>query len=60
MDRTKAANLALLLVAVGWLLAFYGATSQLCDPGPTISHAQKSKPIDFGHLQSCLSVSCVF
>ena len=40
MDRTKAANLALLLVVVGWLIAFYGITSQLGDPGPTISHAQ--------------------
>ena len=40
MDRTRAANLALLLVVVGWLLAFCGVTLQLGDPGPTISHAQ--------------------
>ncbi|MBB6247366.1 hypothetical protein [Rhodanobacter sp. A1T4] len=40
MERTKAANLALLLIAIGWLLAFIGVMSQLGDPGPTVTHAQ--------------------
>ncbi|WP_139350896.1 hypothetical protein [Rhodanobacter sp. C01] len=48
MERTKAANLALLLVALGWLLAFYGVMSQVGDPGPTISPAQ----IDANRLRS--------
>jgi hypothetical protein len=40
MKQTTAANLALLLVAAGWLLAYYGVMSQLGDPSPSVPHAQ--------------------
>jgi hypothetical protein len=32
MKSSAAANVAILLVAVGWVLAFYGAMSQIGDP----------------------------
>lgn len=34
MTLLRTANIALGLVVVGWLLAFYGASSQLGDPAP--------------------------
>jgi len=40
MKQTTAANLALLLVVAGWLLAYYGVMSQLGDPSPSVPHAQ--------------------
>ena len=40
MKHTSAANLALLLVVAGWLLAYYGVMSQLGDPSPSVPHAQ--------------------
>jgi hypothetical protein len=40
MKRTSTANIALALVVAGWVLAYYGAMSQLGDPAPTISIAQ--------------------
>ncbi|WP_426687215.1 hypothetical protein [Rhodanobacter ginsengiterrae] len=40
MKQTSAANLALLLVVVGWALAYYGVMSQLGDPSPSVPHAQ--------------------
>ncbi|GAA0248759.1 hypothetical protein [Rhodanobacter caeni] len=40
MKQTAAANLALLLVLAGWLLAYYGVMSQLGDPSPSVPHAQ--------------------
>jgi hypothetical protein len=39
MKPSPAANLALGLVVIGWLLAFYGALSQLGDPAPGVSLA---------------------
>ncbi|HEV2622042.1 MAG TPA: hypothetical protein VGU65_08135 [Frateuria sp.] len=40
MKQTTAANLALVLVVAGWLLAFYGVMSQLGDPSPSVPRAQ--------------------
>lgn len=40
MNPSRAANLALALVACGWLLAFYGALSQLGDPAPWVPRAE--------------------
>ncbi|WP_139350331.1 hypothetical protein [Rhodanobacter sp. C03] len=40
MKKTSAANLALILVVAGWLLACYGVMSQLGDPSPSVPHAQ--------------------
>ncbi|MBT2144196.1 MULTISPECIES: hypothetical protein [unclassified Rhodanobacter] len=40
MKQTTAANLALILVVAGWLLAFFGVTSQLGDPSPSVPRAQ--------------------
>jgi ABC-type Fe3+-siderophore transport system permease subunit len=40
MKQSSAANLALLLAIVGWLLAFYGVASQLGDPAPWVSREQ--------------------
>jgi hypothetical protein len=34
LSGSSAANLGLILVAVGWLVAAYGALSQLGDPAP--------------------------
>jgi hypothetical protein len=39
MKQTTAVNLALFLVVVGWLMAYYGVMSQLGDPSPTAVHA---------------------
>ena len=39
MKSSKAANVALVLVAIGWLLSAYGALSQMGDPAPWISPA---------------------
>lgn len=36
MSASRLANLALVLAATGWLLAFYGVMSQLGDPAPTV------------------------
>lgn len=38
MKPSRAGNLALILVCVGWLLAAYGALSSLGDPDPRIPH----------------------
>ncbi len=35
MTSSRFADLALVLVAAGWLLCFYGVMSQLGDPSPT-------------------------
>ena len=40
MKPSHAANLALVLVVVGWLLSFYGALSQLGDPAPWVPRAE--------------------
>jgi ABC-type spermidine/putrescine transport system permease subunit II len=40
LKQTTAANLAMMLVAVAWPLAIYGALSQLGDPSPSVSNAQ--------------------
>jgi hypothetical protein len=40
MKQSSAANLALLLVVVGWFLVFYGVASQLGDPAPWVTHEQ--------------------
>jgi len=40
MKQSSAANLALLLVVVGWFLAFYGVASQMGDPAPWVPHEQ--------------------
>lgn len=39
MGASRMANLALVLVVTGWLLAFYGVMSQLGDPAPTVPHS---------------------
>lgn len=39
MNPSRTANLALCLVVIGWLLAVYGALSQLGDPAPWVSRA---------------------
>jgi len=39
MKPSRAANMALGLVVVGWLMACYGALSQLGDPAPEVSRA---------------------
>lgn len=36
MTPIRCTNLALVLVVAGWLLAFYGAMSQMGDPPPTM------------------------
>lgn len=36
MSAGRLANLALVLAITGWLLAFYGAMSQLGDPSPMV------------------------
>jgi hypothetical protein len=36
LNNDRLANLALVLVVIGWLLAFYGAMSQLGDPAPNV------------------------
>ena len=40
MKSSHAANIALVLVAIGWLLSTYGALSQLGDPALTVSRAE--------------------
>jgi hypothetical protein len=39
VKQTTAANMAIVLVAVAWPLAFYGALSQLGDPSPSVPRA---------------------
>lgn len=39
MSASRLANLALILVATGWLLAVYGVMSQLGDPAPTVARS---------------------
>jgi hypothetical protein len=40
MKPSHAANLALVLVVLGWLLSAYGALSQLGDPSPLVPRAE--------------------
>lgn len=37
LTAARCANLALLLGAIGWLLAIYGSLSQMGDPAPWVS-----------------------
>lgn len=53
MKQTTAVNLALFLVVVGWLMAYYGVMSQLGDPSPTAVHAT-SKLLESCHVRYCL------
>jgi hypothetical protein len=39
-NRSMMANVALVLVAIGWVLASYGVLSMLGDPSPTVPRAQ--------------------
>jgi hypothetical protein len=61
MKPSHAANLALLLVVVGWLLSVYGGLSQLGDPAPWVpraeieAHRRTSVAILFGGIFALLS-----
>lgn len=39
MNLGRIANLALVLVVIGWLLAYYGVMSQMGDPRPGTLHS---------------------
>jgi hypothetical protein len=59
MKQTSAANLALLLVAAGWSLAYYGVMSQLGDPSPSVSHLQLEASRHLSLVVLCIGVVCV-
>jgi hypothetical protein len=56
MKQTSAANLALLLVVVGWALTYYGAMSQLGDPSPSVPHAQIEAARHLSFVVLCIGV----
>jgi hypothetical protein len=58
MKQTSAANLAFLLVAVGWLLAFYGVMSQLGDPSPSVPREQIEAARHISLVVLCVGVVC--
>ena len=39
MSASRSANLALVLVVLGWLLAYYGVMSQFGDPAPSVARS---------------------
>jgi len=59
MKQTFAANLALLLVIIGWSLAYYGVMSQFGDPSPSVSHAQIEATRHVSLVVLCVGVVCV-
>ena len=59
MKQTSAANLALLLVVVGWSLAYYGVMSQLGDPSPSVPHAQIEATRHLSIVVLCIGVVSV-
>jgi hypothetical protein len=59
MKQTSAANLAFLLVATGWVLAFYGVMSQLGDPSPSVPREQIEAARHLSLVILCVGVMCV-
>ncbi|WP_426687199.1 hypothetical protein [Rhodanobacter ginsengiterrae] len=59
IKQTAAANLALVLVVVGWLLAYYGVVSQLGDPSQSIPHTQLEAARHLSLAAVCFGVVCI-
>ncbi|MDR0780655.1 MAG: hypothetical protein LBF16_08170 [Pseudomonadales bacterium] len=56
MKQSSAANLALLLLIVGWFLAFYGLVSQMGDPAPSVSREQIQAAYRLSHAVLCRQI----
>ena len=52
-------NLALALVPIGWLLAYYGVMSQLGDPHPDLPRADVETMRDRSQMVLAFGVTCL-
>jgi hypothetical protein len=59
MRTNHFANLALILVPIGWLLAYYGVMSQLGDPHPDLPRADVETMRDRSQMVLAFGVTCL-
>lgn len=55
----RAANTALALLVLGWLLAWYGVMSQFGDPAPTVPEAVIKRQHDISTTILLLGIACL-